>query len=56
MTRMYAYLAKEFFGILDTLAVHLLVLLNRLDVRLGALGRVMEPGRDGEKLVFVGHC
>lgn len=34
------YLAKERAGVVDTLAVELLILFQRRDVRLGALGRV----------------
>lgn len=50
------YLAEELVRVLDTLAVHLLVLGIGLDVRLRALSGVEESGGDGKLDIFFGHC
>lgn len=50
------YLAEELVRVLDTLAVHLLVLSIGLDVGLGALSGVEESGGDGKLDIFFGHC
>src|SRR5690554_5743217 len=47
------YLAKELIRIINTLAIHLLVLIEGRDKGLGALGRVQEPGWDREQRMIV---